>query len=123
MATLWKIAFMPGMQSTYISMPMTHLSDPKDRERINRFIAKLERYFIVISPVITKGKLPAIHRGLNRKNETEYLTSHQQVKIDLDLLLGMSDRITVFFPKIFGRRTRQTRRRSSSGRRKARLPS
>jgi adenylate kinase len=100
MATLFKITFVPEMQSTYISMPMTHLSDPKDRERINKFIAKLERYFIVISPVITKGKLPEIHKGLNGKNETEYMTSHQQVKIDLDLFLGMCDRITVFFPKV-----------------------
>jgi adenylate kinase len=100
MATPFKIIFMPEMESTYISMPMTHLTDPKDRERINKFIAKLERYFIVISPVITKGKLPEIHKGLSRKNELEYMTSHQQVKIDLDLLLGMADRITVFFPKI-----------------------
>ncbi len=100
MATLYKIAFLPKMQTTYISMPMTHLTDPKDRQRINRFIEKLEQYFIVISPVITKGKLPEIHGGLNKKNETEYMTSHQQVKIDLDLLLGLSDRITVFFPKI-----------------------
>lgn len=100
MATLFKIAFMPTMESTYISMPMTHLTNPKDRERINRFIAKLEQYFIVISPVITKGKLPEVHKGLNKKNDVQYMTSHQQVKIDLDLLLGVSDRITVFFPKI-----------------------
>lgn len=100
MATLYKIAFMPTMQSTYISMPMTHLTDPKDRARIERFVRKLEEYFVVISPVITKGKFPEIHVGMNRKNESQYMTSHQQVKIDLELLLGMSDRITVFFPKI-----------------------
>lgn len=100
MATPYKMVFMPEMESTYISMPMTHLTDPKDRERINRFIAKLEQYFIVISPVITKGKFPKINRVLNKRNESEYLTSHQQVKIDLDLLLGLADRITVFFPKI-----------------------
>jgi adenylate kinase len=100
LATLYKIAFLPAMESTYISMPMTHLSDPRDRARINRFILRLERYFIVFSPVITKGRLPEIHRGLTKRNDTEYTTSHQQVKIDLDLLLGQSDRITVFFPKI-----------------------
>ncbi len=100
MATIFKLAFLPAMQSTYISMPMTHLTDPKDRALINRFIAKLERYFIVFSPVVTKGKLPEIHKGLTKKNETEYMNSHQLIKIDLDLLLGQSDRITVFFPKI-----------------------
>ena len=100
LSTLFKLAFISGMESTYISMPMTHLSDPKDRERINRFILRLERYFIVFSPVITKGKLPNIENGLTKKNETEYMNSHQLVKIDLELLLGQSDRITVFFPKI-----------------------
>lgn len=99
-ATLYKLAFLPEMESTYISMPMTHLTDPKDRERINRFIAKLEKYFIVFSPVVTKGKLPEIHKGLTKKSDTEYMNSHQLVKIDLELLLGQSDRITVFFPKI-----------------------
>lgn len=100
MATLYKLLFIPQMESTYISMPMTHLTDPKDRVRINKFIAKLEQYFIVFSPVVTKGKLPEIHRGLNRKSATEYMNSHQLIKIDLELLLGQSDRITVFFPKI-----------------------
>ncbi len=100
MSTLYKLAFIPGMQSTYISMPMTHLTDPKDRLRINKFITKLERYFIVFSPVVTKGKLPEVHKGLTKKSDTEYMNSHQLIMIDLELLLGQSDRITVFFPKI-----------------------
>ncbi len=98
-ATLFKLAFVPGMETTYISMPMTHMMDPKNRARVDRFIKKLEEYYIVFVPMITKGRLPGVHQKLSKRTHAEYTNSYQTVKVDLDILLRQADRITVFFPK------------------------
>lgn len=99
MCTLYKLAFIPEMESTYISMPMTHMMDGPNRAKIDRFIKKLEEYFVVFVPMITKGKFPEVNEELSKKNQTEYTNSYQTVKTDLDILLHQSDRIIVFFPK------------------------
>ncbi|MEK7118835.1 MAG: hypothetical protein AAB869_04450, partial [Patescibacteria group bacterium] len=90
---------LPEMESTYISMPMTHMMEGKNRERVESFIKKLERYFVVFVPLIMKGKLPEVSVGLSKKSHTQYTNSYQTVKIDLDILLHQSKRIIVFFPK------------------------
>lgn len=99
LCTLYKLVFIPDMESTYISMPMTHLMDGTNRGRINRFIERLERYFVVFEPMILKGKLPEVSQALSKKNHVEYTNSYQTVKTDLDILLRQSRRIIVFFPK------------------------
>lgn len=99
LSTLYKLAFIPNMETTYISMPMTHLTDPKSRARIGRFIKKLEEFYVVFVPMITKGKLPGVHEKLNKNTHTEYTNSYQTVKVDLDIFLRQADCITVFFPK------------------------
>lgn len=100
--TLYKLAFIPDMESTYISMPMTHMMDGPNRAKIERFIKKLEEHFVVFVPMITKGKLPEVNQALSKKTHGEYMTSYQTVKIDLDILLHQADRIIVFFPKPVG---------------------
>ena len=99
MCTLYKLVFLPEMETTYISMPMTHMMDGPNRKKIDNFIKKLEEYFVVFVPMITKGKFPEVNEDLNKKNHTEYTNSYQTVKIDLDILLHQSQRIIVFFPK------------------------
>lgn len=99
MCTLYKLAFIPKMETTYISMPMTHVMDGPNRRKIDNFIKKLEEYFVVFVPMITKGKLPEVSQALSKKSHTEYTNSYQLVKIDLDILLHQSKRIIVFFPK------------------------
>lgn len=99
MCTLYKLVFIPEMESTYISMPMTHMMDDVNRKKIERFIKKLEEHFVVFIPMITKGKIPALDAVLSKKTHGEYLTSYQTVKIDLEILLRQSNRIIVFFPK------------------------
>ena len=99
LCTLYKLVFLPKMESTYISMPMTHMMDDKNRGRVDRFIKKLEQYFVVFVPVILKGKLPEISQKLSKKNHLAYTNSYQTVKTDLDISLHQSDRIIVFFPK------------------------
>ena len=99
LCTLHKLLFLPEMESTYISMPMTHMMEGKNRERVESFIKKLERYFVVFVPLIMKGKLPEVSVGLSKKSHTQYTNSYQTVKIDLDILLHQSKRIIVFFPK------------------------
>ena len=98
-ATLFKIVFMPEMESAYISMPMTHAMDPENRAKIARFIKKMEKYFICFVPVVDKGKLPEVSQALSRKTQSEYTNSYQAVKRDLDILLHQSKRIIAFFPK------------------------
>lgn len=99
LCTLYKLVFIPEMESTYISMPMTHMMDGANRSRIDRFIKKLEQYFVVFVPMVTKGKLPEVSQELSKKNHAHYTNSYQTVKIDLDILLHQSKRIIVFFPK------------------------
>ena len=99
MCTLYKLAFIPTMESTYISMPMTHMMDGPNRAKIDRFIRKLEEYYVVFVPMVVKGKLPEVHQELSRSTSTRYTTSYQAVKVDLDILLHQSDRIIIFFPK------------------------
>jgi hypothetical protein len=98
-STLYKLTFIPEMESAYISMPMTHMMDPVNRRKIERFIKKLEEHFVVFVPMITKGKLPEVHQELSKRTHGEYMTSYQTVKIDLDILLRQATRIIVFFPK------------------------
>lgn len=97
--TMWKIVFMPEMESTYISMPMTDMMDPKNRARIRKFIDRLERYFVVFEPMVIKGKLPLIQQELSKKTHNEYTNSYQAVKVDLDILLKQANRIIAYFPK------------------------
>ena len=99
LCTLYKLVFMPGMESTYISMPMTHMMEGKNRARVDRFIKKLEQYFVVFVPNIGKGKIPEVSQELSKKNHAQYTNSYQMVKVDLDILLRQSKRIIVFFPK------------------------
>jgi hypothetical protein len=80
-------------------MPMTHMMDTKNRARIDRFIKKLEQYFVVFVPNIGKGKIPGVSEELSKKNHARYTNSYQMVKVDLDILLHQSKRIIVFFPK------------------------
>jgi len=99
LCTIFKLVFLPDMESTYISMPMTHMMDRQNRNRVDRFIKKLEQYFVVFVPTITKGKMPEVSQALSKKNHTQYTNSYQTVKVDLDILLHQSKRIIVFFPK------------------------
>lgn len=99
LCTLYKLSFLPEMESTYISMPMTHMMEGKNRARVDRFIKKLEQYFVVFVPMIGKGKLPEVSQALSKKSHAQYTNSYQTVKIDLDILLRQSKRIIVFFPK------------------------
>ena len=80
-------------------MPMTHMVDAKNRGLVDRFIRKLEQYFVVFTPMVTKGKLPDVSAELTKKTHSEFMTSYQTVKVDLDILLHQSKRIIVFFPK------------------------
>lgn len=99
LCTLYKLAFLPEMETTYISMPMTHMMDAQNRKKIDDFIKKLEEYFVVFVPMITKGKFPEVSEKPSKKNDTEYTNTYQTVKTDLDILLHQSKRIIVFFPK------------------------
>src|SRR3989344_4217918 len=63
---LFKLVFLPEMESTYISMPMTHMMDGVNRARVDRFIKKLEQYFVVFVPTITKGKMPEVSQALSK---------------------------------------------------------
>ena len=99
LCTLFKLVFLPEMESTYISMPMTHMMDGVNRARVDRFIKKLEQYFVVFVPNINKGKIPKVSQELSKRNHAHYTHSYQMVKVDLDILLHQSKRIIVFFPK------------------------
>lgn len=99
LCTLYKLVFLPKMESAYISMPMTHMMEGRNRARVDRFIKKLEQYFVVFVPNIGKGKIPEVSEALSKRTHARYTNSYQMVKVDLDILLHQSKRIIVFFPK------------------------
>jgi len=48
---LYRLLFEPWIEPVYICMPITHLKKKSDKEKVEKFIKELEKYFVVFNPL------------------------------------------------------------------------
>jgi len=54
---LYRLLFEPWIEPVYICMPITHLKKKSDKEKVEKFIKELEKYFVVFNPLKKAKKL------------------------------------------------------------------
>lgn len=95
--SFYNLLFQPEQEPAYISMPITHLKGKKMTERIDRFIKKLSKYFVVFDPrTVEQG--PAIVTFKRKKKNLVFY--NQIVNRDLYWFIRQSKKIIAFFPKV-----------------------
>ncbi len=100
-STLYKLMFNRNVEPVYVSMPITHITNPKDLKRIDDFIKKLDKYFTVFDPrTIETGSVKLRAFKSAAKKEDELATHQHTVARDLYWLLKQSKKIIAFFPQI-----------------------
>ncbi len=89
--TLYRLVFEPWVETAYVCMPMTHLKKKSDRDKIDKFIKKLDKYFVVFNPL----KLDI----LIGKN-FDLASYHHTVNQDLYWLIKQSKKVIAYFPVV-----------------------
>ena len=97
-AILYKILFYPERELVYISMPITHLKNKRDKKRIDRFIEKLNKYFAVLDPRVVEQS--AGFGVVNLKAKEDRMFFNQIVNRDIYWFVKQSKKVVVFFPEI-----------------------
>jgi adenylate kinase len=92
-ATLYKLLFHPELEPVYVSMPMTHLNEPADKEKVDRFVEKLNRYFTVFDPRTVEVDTPT------RMGDDDKAVYYHTVNRDLYWLIKQSKKVIAFYPK------------------------
>ncbi len=87
--TLYRLVFEPWIDPVYVCMPITHLKKKSDKQKIEKFIKELEKYFVVFNPL----KLDTLVG--NKFNLASY---HQTVNQDLYWLIKQSKKVIAYFP-------------------------
>ena len=98
-STLFKLIFYPEIKPIYVSMPISHLRDPKSRSRISAFIKKLHGYFPVFDPLSIEvvGAID-IKKSSSQKGINSVI--HNQIAYrDLYWFLENSSAIIVYWPE------------------------
>lgn len=90
---LYRILFEPHLEKVYAAMPLTNFKDPKDQAEVDKFIAKLEKYFIIIDP----REIELVEQWKPYMRTEAVL--HQIVNRDLYWLIKQVDRVIAYFPK------------------------
>ncbi|MEK7567013.1 MAG: hypothetical protein AAB527_02685 [Patescibacteria group bacterium] len=90
---LYRLIFEPNVEKIYAAMPLTHFSDPKDQLIIDKFIKKLEKYFIIFDP----REIELIEQWKPSMMTEEVL--NQIVNRDLYWLIKQVDRVIAYFPR------------------------
>lgn len=93
--TFFNLAFRPEIEPVYASMPITHLKSKKDQEKIRNFIKRLNNYFTVFNPLTIEVGPSILHGDFDGSIE-----QNQTIPRDLDWLLGQSNKIIAYFPKV-----------------------
>ena len=94
-STLYKLIFHPEIEPVYIAMPISHFREPADRERIDKFIERLDKYFTVFNPLSVEAVGAVSVRG-DRSNWAIY---HHTVHRDLYWFVRKSKKIIVLWPE------------------------
>ena len=102
-STLYKILFCPEREPVYICAPMSDFQDKKGQQKIDKFVAELNKYFTVIDPRTIERSLKSGKTTFKvvkigaKENPTIF---NQVVNRDLHWLVRQSKKIIGFFPKI-----------------------
>jgi len=86
---LYRLFFEPWIEPVYVCMPITHLKKKSDREKIEKFVKELEKYFVVFNPL----KLDALVG-----NKFDLASYHHTVNQDLYWLIKQSKKVIAYFP-------------------------
>jgi len=87
--TLYRLMFEPWVDPVYVCMPITHLKKKSDKEKIEKFVKKLEKHFVVFNPL----KLDTLVG-----QEFDLASYHQTVNQDLYWLIKQSKKVIAYFP-------------------------
>jgi len=96
-STFFRLVFHPEYEPVYISMPITYLRSKKDQAKVDKFVEKLNDYFVVFDPRLLEGTEIAVNL---RNKKTNLMLYNQIVNRDLYYLVKQSKKIIAFFPKI-----------------------
>ena len=95
-STLYKLMFCPEMPQVYVAMPISHFQDPIEREKINKFIEKLNNYFVVFNPLAVEIVGAA---SVDDFQDTERITiNHHVVNRDLKWFVHQSKKLIAYWP-------------------------
>jgi len=92
-ATFHNLIFHPEVEQIYVSMPMTHLTAPSDKAKVDKFVNRLSQYFTVFDPRSVEIDIP------NKIGDSDKAIYHQTVKRDLYWLIKQSKKVIAYFPK------------------------
>lgn len=90
---LYRLIFEPHLEKVYAAMPLTHFKSDKDQAGVDKFIKKLEKYFIVFDP----REIEFVEQWSPNLRTPEVL--HQIVNRDLFWLIKNIHRVIAYFPK------------------------
>jgi len=86
---LYRLLFEPWIEPVYICMPITHLKKKSDKEKVEKFIKELEKYFVVFNPL-------KIDTLIGHK--FDLASYHHTVNQDLYWLIKQSKKVIAYFP-------------------------
>jgi len=96
---LYRLIFHPEIEPVYSAMPISHLTDPKDREMIDKFIEKLDNYFVVFNPLSIEavGAVKVGKKDINKEEQS--VISYHIIHRDLDCFIRRAEKVIVFWPE------------------------
>lgn len=90
---LHRLIFEPHLEKIYIAMPLTHFINPKGQAIVDKFVKKLEKYFIIFDP----REVEVVEQWKSAMRTEEVL--NQIVNRDMYWLIKQIDRVIAYFPK------------------------
>lgn len=95
----YRLIFHPEIETVYSAMPISHFTDPEDREQIDRFIEKLDQFFVVFNP-LSMEKIGAVKiDDRNADQARREAVSCHVIYRDLDWFVRRSQKTVVFWPQ------------------------
>jgi len=91
-STLYRLVFHPDLDKAYVSYPMSHLKDNKQREEIDRLIEFIDKHVIVFNP----GTIEDAYMGTG---DVKKVIDDHTVYRDIDLLINQSDIVINIMPE------------------------
>ncbi len=90
---LYRIIFEPGIEKVYVAMPLTNFMGAEGQKEVDRFIEKLEKYFIIFDP----REVEMVEQWSPSMRTPRVL--HQIVNRDMYWFVKQVDKVIAYFPK------------------------